>query len=93
MDARMMTFGEKLKAFRQAAGLSQRALAEKAGISQKAVDHYERDAREPGWSAVQALAVALCVTCEAFADAPTAKNLARKSKSRNHGRAPKGDRK
>ena len=86
----MNGFCEKLKKLRENAGLSQKQLADRAGVSQKAISFWETGGREPSWSAVQTLAAALGITCEAFADAPKAKNSARKSESRKHGRAQKG---
>ena len=59
-------FGAKLRLLREQAGLSQKQLADKAGLSQKAVSFWETGEREPGWSAVQALAAALGVDCRAF---------------------------
>ncbi len=59
-------FGAKLKEFRETAGLSQRQLAAKAALSQKGISQWEAGTREPTWAAVQKLAAALGVTCEAF---------------------------
>jgi transcriptional regulator with XRE-family HTH domain len=63
-----MTFGEKLHQLRTAAGMSQKALAEAAGLVQGAVAHWESGTREPGWASVLALCKALGVECTAFAD-------------------------
>lgn len=43
---------------RQAAGLSQRALAQRAETSQPAIARYERGATTPSWETVQRLAAA-----------------------------------
>lgn len=59
-------FGVKLRELRSAAGLSQAALADLAGVSQRAVAHWEQGLRQPTWDAVQALAKALGVDCRAF---------------------------
>lgn len=59
-------FGVRLKALREAAGLSQRALAEAAGMNVFGVAKLEQGAREPAWSTVMVLATALGVSCEAF---------------------------
>ncbi|MDP8929589.1 MAG: helix-turn-helix domain-containing protein, partial [Actinomycetota bacterium] len=57
-DARL--FGALLKRHRLAAGLSQEALAERAGLSPKAVSDLERDpARRPRLATVTLLADAL----------------------------------
>lgn len=45
-----------VKEMRQAAGLSQRALAEKAGTSQPAIARYEGGAATPSWETLQRLA-------------------------------------
>jgi transcriptional regulator with XRE-family HTH domain len=60
------SFGERLKRLREGAGLSQRELAEKAGMHQFGVAKLEQGLREPSWATVQALAAALGVDCLAF---------------------------
>lgn len=60
-------FAARLKALREAAGLSQAALAEKAGMNRFGVAKLEQGQREPSWATVQALAAALGVDCTAFA--------------------------
>jgi len=47
-----------VREMRLAAGLSQRALAERAGTSQPAVVRYERGAATPSWETMQRLASA-----------------------------------
>jgi transcriptional regulator with XRE-family HTH domain len=67
------TFGGRLKALREEKGLSQRELAERAGMNQFGVAKLEQGVREPTWATVQALARALGVRCTAFegtADTP-----------------------
>ena len=56
----------RLKALRTSRGLSQKQLAEAAGLSQNAISQWESGAREPSWSNVLALANALGVTCQEF---------------------------
>jgi transcriptional regulator with XRE-family HTH domain len=63
-------FGARLKELRERAGLTQSSLAEKAGLSQRAVSHWEQGLREPGWSAVLALSDALGVPLEEFRKQP-----------------------
>jgi transcriptional regulator with XRE-family HTH domain len=66
-----MTFGERLKELREAAGLSQDGLARAAGLSTSTVAKIERLDIDPSWTTVQALAKALAVSTEAFQeDAP-----------------------
>lgn len=59
-------FGPRLKELREAAGLSQQALADKIDFHKLSVAKLEQGVREPTWSTVKALADALGVTCEAF---------------------------
>jgi len=47
-----------LRQVRSAAGLSQRALAERAGTSQPAIARYERGAATPSWTTLQRLITA-----------------------------------
>lgn len=47
-----------LREIRLAAGLSQRALAQRAGTSQPAIARYERGAATPSWETLQRLAAA-----------------------------------
>jgi transcriptional regulator with XRE-family HTH domain len=64
-----MGFAEKLKVLRESAGLSQYALAKRAGLSKQGLSKLELGQRKPAWTTVLALAKALGVSCEAFADA------------------------
>jgi putative transcriptional regulator len=73
-------FAVRLKALREAAGLSQAQLAERAGLHLGAIFKLEQGRREPTWATVQTLAKALGVTCLAFADEPPAAAPARKAK-------------
>lgn len=59
-------FGGRLKELREQAGLSQKALAEKAGFVTSAIGHLEQGLRKPAWETVLALCAALGVSCEAF---------------------------
>jgi transcriptional regulator with XRE-family HTH domain len=64
------TIGERLKALRQAAGLSQQALAVAAGLSTSAVFQIEQGQKaDPRFSTVAALAKALGVSLDEFAAA------------------------
>lgn len=47
-----------VRGMRLAAGLSQRALAERAGTSQPAIARYERGAATPSWETLQRIAAA-----------------------------------
>src|SRR5262245_50609758 len=78
-------FGQRLKELREQTGLTQQGLAEKAGLSQRAVSHWEQGLREPSWSMVLALCSALGVDCTTFTVVP-----AGKPGPRLRGRPPKG---
>jgi transcriptional regulator with XRE-family HTH domain len=68
-----MTFAEKLRELREAAGLSEARLAAASGVSFASIHCYGLGSRKPSFEAVVRLARALGVTCEAFAgsvDAP-----------------------
>ncbi|HZY88619.1 MAG TPA: helix-turn-helix transcriptional regulator [Gemmataceae bacterium] len=74
MKAKKTIFGERLRELREAAGLSQQALADLAGMHRQGVNKLEAGDRGPTWESVQALAKALGVDCTAFQeDAPAPK--------------------
>lgn len=56
------TFGDRLTAAREAAGLSQRELAERLGVREKTVAAWENDMAEPRGNRVQMLAGMLGVS-------------------------------
>jgi transcriptional regulator with XRE-family HTH domain len=56
-----MTVGEKIRMFRIAAGMTQKELADTAGVSIMAISQYERGIRHPKMSMVRKLASALRV--------------------------------
>jgi transcriptional regulator with XRE-family HTH domain len=60
------TFGERLTELREAADLTQYALAKKSGLSKQAISLLERGESEPTWITVRKLARALGVSVEAF---------------------------
>lgn len=51
-----MNIGETIKELRTERGISQNALARQIGVSQKAIDYWERGINEPKASYVSALA-------------------------------------
>ncbi len=59
-----MTFGEKLQALRQRAGMSQDTLAERLNVSRQAVSRWERDETMPETDKVVALADIFGVTTD-----------------------------
>jgi transcriptional regulator with XRE-family HTH domain len=62
------TFGERLKAHREAAGLSQPQLAERSGVPVGTIRDYEQGRREPLLGAAAKLARALKKQLEDFLD-------------------------
>jgi transcriptional regulator with XRE-family HTH domain len=77
-------FGNRLRELREAAGLTQRQLAEQAGLHLQGVVKLERGEREPAWSTLLALAKALGVSVAAFAEKATTQ-----ATKRSRGRPPK----
>jgi transcriptional regulator with XRE-family HTH domain len=63
-----MTFAEKLRKLRDAAGLSEAKLAQASGLTFASVHSYGLGSRSPSFAAVVKLARALGVDCTAFAD-------------------------
>ena len=61
-----MKIGEKIKELRLEKGFSQKHLADLVGVSQKAVDYWERNVNEPKASYIIALVRALDVSFEDF---------------------------
>src|SRR5690348_9273120 len=62
------SFGELVRRYRHAAGLTQAALAERAGISLRAVQDLERSVGKPQRETTRRLAEALAVTAERRAE-------------------------
>jgi transcriptional regulator with XRE-family HTH domain len=63
-----MTFAEKLRELRDAAGLSEAKLAAAAGLPFGTVHTYALGLRKPSFAAVVKIAKALGVDCTAFAE-------------------------
>lgn len=64
-------FSGRLRELREAAGLSRKELADKAGMrSEAGVRNLEQGIRSPTWETVLALAKALGIDCTAFTEAP-----------------------
>ncbi len=60
------TFAYRLKELREASGLTQKQLAERAGVALRTVSSLEQALYEPVWSTALALAQALGVELQAF---------------------------
>jgi transcriptional regulator with XRE-family HTH domain len=63
-----MTFAEKLRQLRDAAGLTQEQMAKRSGINLWTIRGYEQGRREPNWKGVLSLAKALNVAAEVFSE-------------------------
>ncbi len=63
-----MRFSDTLRNLRQQAGLTQQALADRAGLPVGSVRNHEQGYRVPSWASVVRLARALGVPTDAFAD-------------------------
>lgn len=59
-----MDFAERLKELRTDSNLSQAALAKAIGVSQKAIDYWEREINEPKASYIIELAKYFGVSCD-----------------------------
>ncbi len=59
-----MDFGQRVKAMREARGLTQKELAERASVSQPMVAQVERGSKSPSLAFADALAYALGVTIQ-----------------------------
>ncbi len=86
-------FKDRLKEAREEAGLTQYALAKRAGISKQAMNLLESGRNQPSWETVQRIAHALGLPCERFQDPALAKEAAGgEEKPKRPGR-PKGGKK
>lgn len=61
-----MSIGEKIKELRLDKGLSQLNLAKLIGVSQKAIDYWERNVNEPKSSYIIALVKTFDITYDEF---------------------------
>ncbi len=76
-------FSGRLRELREAAGLSRKSLAERAGLQSEAgIRDVEQGRRQPGWEMVVALCQALGVGCNAFLEEPAARAPARGGRPR-----------
>jgi transcriptional regulator with XRE-family HTH domain len=76
------TFGSRLKALREKAGLTQAQLAERCGLHLSAVFKLEQGRRAPSWDTVQTLCDVLKVSCEEFRASPAGKPPPKKGKGK-----------
>jgi transcriptional regulator with XRE-family HTH domain len=78
-------FAGRLRELREAAGMSQKALADRVGLTVRHVSRLETGAQKPSWEAAVAVAEALGVCCLAFLEEPSARPAA------GRGRPPKAE--
>jgi len=62
LEVTLMILGQRIKFFREQLGLTQLQLAEKSGISSKAIGRYEHGNRVPPVDTAQSIATALGIT-------------------------------
>lgn len=75
VDRRRVIFGARVRELRERAGLSQEALAERAGLHRTYLSSLERGQRNVGFDNIAALAVALEVPMSSlFEDQPPAQH-------------------
>lgn len=73
-----MELGTRIKLWREARGLSQRAFAEKLGLTPAAISYWESGATEPKHEHVQLIADALGITLPRFwGDPPKPRRIAK----------------
>lgn len=75
-------FGERLAALRKAAGITQTALAEEIGISQRMMAYYESPSAHPPANLLPAMAAALGVSVDTLLGVETSKRRAKASDTR-----------
>lgn len=66
----MPDFGARLKELRIEAKMTQKELADAAGMSLGALAHIEQGLRSPAWETVVSLSNALGVKCDSFMEPP-----------------------
>jgi transcriptional regulator with XRE-family HTH domain len=87
MPEQSSSFAGRLRSAREAAGLSQYALAKRSGLSKQTLSKLEMGEREPSWVTVQLLAKSLNLECTAFVDPEI--TIPPETESSPRGRPPK----
>ena len=88
MNDRDQAFGNRLHELREAAGLSQTELAERAGMHRFGIAKLEQGHRQPSWETVKALVMALGIGCDEFLK-PAGSGTARRARPAADKPAPK----
>ena len=83
-----MTFAEKLRQLRDAAGLTQEQMAERSGINLWTIRGYEQGRREPNWKGVLSLAKSLNVAAEVFSECDESTTDEQSARPRGRPRKP-----
>jgi transcriptional regulator with XRE-family HTH domain len=83
-----MTFAEKLRQLRDAAGLTQEQMAERSSINLWTIRGYEQGRREPNWKGVLSLAKALDVAAEVFSECDESTPEEQSARTRGRPRKP-----
>lgn len=81
-------FAGRLREVRATAGLTQKELAERIGVTIDGLAKLERGERKPGWETVVALCDALNVSCDTFRTPPAVAETAPRGRPRKE---PAGD--
>jgi transcriptional regulator with XRE-family HTH domain len=87
MTEKHQHFANRLRELRDAAGLSQYALAKLTGLKKQTLSKLETGRHDPSWTTIQLLALALDVDCEEFLEPTVA--LPEQIPARPRGRPPK----
>jgi transcriptional regulator with XRE-family HTH domain len=82
-------FGARLTELREKAGLTPEQLAQRVNMTLGALTQLERGERSPAWSTLMALARALDVGVEVFAEEMAEDTRPRRGRTRRPGDAPK----
>ncbi|WP_439622349.1 helix-turn-helix domain-containing protein [Gemmata sp.] len=61
-----VTFAQRLKELREAAGMTQYRLAQTSGLSKQTISQLEKGTNEPSWDTVRKLARALGIATDDF---------------------------
>ncbi|MBL8867566.1 MAG: helix-turn-helix transcriptional regulator [Planctomycetia bacterium] len=83
-------FGRNLLRIRLEKGMTQKELADKAGLNTNALAKLERGVNEPGWPVVLAVCAALGVSCSAFGGLAEESTVPAAEQKRGRGRPKKG---
>ena len=78
------TLGALIAVLRKSRGMTQKELAEKLGVSDKTISHWERDESSPDISMIPVIAEIFDVTCDELLKGEKAKNTSEISPESSH---------